>query len=199
MILSATRANTFLNERHIHHRFSYSFQKKYSHSLALGHIEKGMLHPEWPTIKKVRAQNYGGYKKNAQKEYVPSLRGAGFIDFAIGDYESPDIGIEFSLKQSWSREEVTFDFLKLLDKRNPFKIAISLNIVLRISEGGREARFIRAMNDAFKDAKARLEKNQLLSDHRNIHFIIAEVDAKDCRIWHLDDNSGRFVEGDPFP
>jgi hypothetical protein len=40
---------------------------------------------------------------------------AGFIDFAIGDYSRPSIGVEFCLKTSWNLEEVVYDFLKLID------------------------------------------------------------------------------------
>ncbi len=70
--------------------------------------------------------------KKENKVYLPNKNGgAGFIDFAIGDYNEPGIGIGFSLKYGWSHEEIVYDFLKLLDKKNPFKVSISFNIIFR--------------------------------------------------------------------
>ena len=80
------------------------------------------MHPEWPTFKKGTGLKYSKYKKINGK-YQPYEEGsAGFIDFAIGDYNEPEIGIEFSLKYGWSNEAIVYDFLKLLDKNNPFKL-----------------------------------------------------------------------------
>ena len=38
-------------------------------------------------------------------------RGAGFIDFAIGPYAKPEIGVEVCLKYGWPDEDVVYDFL----------------------------------------------------------------------------------------
>ena len=58
-------------------------------------------------------------------------RGAGFIDFAIGPYAKPEIAIEFCLKYGWPDEAVTYDFLKVLDARNPFGAGFSHTVILR--------------------------------------------------------------------
>ncbi|MCD6506565.1 hypothetical protein J7M22_08050, partial [Candidatus Poribacteria bacterium] len=104
-----------LNERYLHHFFSHILQKKYNMLNLSGDNGNITLHPEWPTYKEQTKLDYGRYKKVNGKYYPDKNGTAGFIDFAIGDYNKPDIGIEFSLKYGWSHEEIVYDFLKLLD------------------------------------------------------------------------------------
>jgi hypothetical protein len=106
-----------LNERYLHHYFSHLLQEKWNLMNLTDTKEEIELHPEWPTYKKQTNLCYGQYVKEGGK-YLPSKNGtAGFIDFAVGNYKKPYIGIEFSLKYGWSNEEIVYDFLKLLDTR----------------------------------------------------------------------------------
>ena len=115
-----------LNERYLHHSFSHLLQEKYNLLNLTGDCRAITLHPEWPTYKEQTGLTFGRYRR-VNGIYEPDANGtAGFIDFAIGDYNKPDIGIEFSLRyDGWPHEEIVFDFLKLLDSNNPFKASIS--------------------------------------------------------------------------
>ena len=99
------------NERYLHHYFSHLLQEKYHLLNLTENIWEITFHPEWPTYKQQTGLNFGRYKRKNNK-YQPAPSGtAGFIDFAIGNYDSPDIGIEFSLKYGWSKEEIVFEDL----------------------------------------------------------------------------------------
>lgn len=83
-----------------------------------------------------------------------------FIDCAIGDYNAPEIAVEFSLKQSWSGEEVAYDFIKLIDPRNPFHVCFSHNLIVRnnrLASGGRLANLEARIEDALYEAIHRLD------------------------------------------
>lgn len=120
-----------LNERYLHHHFSHLIQKKHDPLNLRGDKRAIVLHPEWPTYKKQTGLCYGRNRRENGK-YRPNTEGtAGFIDFAVGSYYEPHIGIEFSLKYGWSNEDIIYDFLKLLDRQNPFKTSVSLNLIFR--------------------------------------------------------------------
>jgi hypothetical protein len=147
------------NERYLHHYFSKEVQNKgIDLNICGGNI---MMFPEWPTFKKDRENNFAKYKyEEEKKKYEPkdikqNKGSSGFIDFAIGtNYNEPEIGIEFKYLTSWKSESVTFDFLKLADKRNPFKVAIWFGLIFRkkgifsddISEEKINKNFIEALN-----------------------------------------------------
>jgi hypothetical protein len=183
-----------LNERYLHHYFSHLLQQKWD-MLNLSEDSKLKLHPEWPTYKKQTGLQYGQYAKTNGK-YLPDAAGtAGFIDFAIGDYCKPQIGIEFSLKYGWSNEEMTYDFLKLLDRRNPFKMAISLNLILRehgLTHGAGLTDLENHMNSALQQATLRL-KEQTCVERRKLLFVITEIAEDNTRRhWICNNMNGKF-------
>ncbi len=188
-----------LNERYLHHYFSHLIQDQ-SISLDLtGNRTEIIVHPEWPTYKKQTGLLFGRYKIKNRK-YLPDISGtAGFLDFAIGDYYRPDIGIEFTLKFGWSHEEIIYDFLKLLDNRNPFKTSISLNIILRhlgLVSGKSLKNLEDHMNDAFKEATERLETE--ITGSRELYFILVELDKdSNRRFWSYDRITNKFEKGLP--
>jgi len=189
-----------LNERYLHHFFSHLLQEKHSLLNLTGDNAPIMLHPEWPTYKKQTRLAYGQYRRE-DKKYQPNPNGtAGFIDFAIGDYRRPDIGIEFSLKYGWSNEEILYDFLKLLDKKNPFKTSISFNIILRqrrLVKGAYLRNLEEHMNNAYREAVTRLNKD-VCDSSRELYLIVTELDKNNNRRhWHYDGTVSRFEDGLP--
>ncbi|MBM3212643.1 hypothetical protein FJZ33_10510 [Candidatus Poribacteria bacterium] len=190
-----------LNERYLHHSFSHLLQEKYNLLNLTGDNRAITLHPEWPTYKEQTSLTFGRYRR-VNGIYKPNASGtAGFIDFAIGDYNKPDIGIEFSLKYGWSHEEIVYDFLKLLDRKNPFKASISFNILFRKRELVKGERYLRDleehMNNAYREAVSRLN-NDICDDSRELYLIVTEIDKdNNRRHWHYDRTSSRFKEGLP--
>lgn len=191
-----------LNERYIHHAFTHVLQTQFP-VLDLGkpHTEL-LLHPEWPTAKQSTGIAYAHYR-NIDGHYQPvplsAGRGAGFIDFAIGPYNAPEIGIEFSLKSDWNDEEVVYDFLKLLDPRTPFTAAFSQNIITR--DNNLATRASRQdledhMNRALQEASNRL-KPFGTATNRQLHFTVSEIATHERRHWHYDPAKNHFVEGPP--
>jgi len=132
---------------------------------------------------------------------MPNVEGtSGFIDFAIDNYNKPEIGIELSLKYGWSHEEIVYDFLKLLDKKNPFNISISFNMIFRqgrLVKGGYLRNLEKRMNEAISEAENRLG-NEEFGKSRELFFIVTEVDKDDNKHhWHYDKRKTRFTEGLP--
>jgi hypothetical protein len=163
--------------------------------------ERIALHPEWPTYKKQTGLRYGQYRKENGK-YIPTQKGtAGFIDFAVGDYREPEIGVEFSLKYGWSNEEIVYDFLKLVDKNNPFSTSISLNMIFRkgkLARGKYLGDLQNHIDDAFREAVRRLGNEVCDLRTRGLYLIVTEV-AQDNnrRHWHYDKERNRFEIGLP--
>lgn len=189
-----------LNERYLHHFFSHLLQEKYNLLNLTRDNAAIILHPEWPTYKKQTGLAYGRYRKENGK-YKPDADGtAGFIDFAIGDYNKPDIAIEFSLKYGWSNEEIVYDFLKLLDKKNPFNASISFNIIVRqrrLVKEGRLRDLEKHMNNAYVEAVKRLN-NEVCDNSRELYLIVSEMDKdNNRRHWHYDRARDRFKDGLP--
>jgi len=186
-----------LNERYLHHFFSHLLQEKYNLLNLTGDSSAITLHPEWPTYKEQTGLTFGRYKKK-NSIYTPDASGtARFIDFTIGDYKEPDIGIEFSLKYGWSHKEILFDFVKLLDKKNPFKASISFNIIFRtkkLVKKGNLKDLEKHMNMAYKEA-VNLLKNDICDDSRELYLIVTEIDEdNNRRHWHYDRTSSIFEE-----
>ena len=207
------------NERYLHHYFSMQVQ---NNNILLDICDKNiMLFPEWPTYKrseeKENKHSFAKYKMEKNKEdtkkpsrYEPKgINGikkekgsAGFIDFAIGNcnYDSPEVGIEFKYLPGWDREAVTFDFLKLMDKRNPFKMAFWFGLILR--KGGfsnklKEKNFEEAFSDAItrlKSAKERLEGDwEERVSERTMFILAAEVNNDNNKRYFLCGNKdGNF-------
>lgn len=198
-IAQSIKYNNFLNERYLHHLFSHQLQKEHDLLKLAGDNATIFFHPEWPTYKKKTALDYGRYKKENRLYKSNATGKAGFIDFAIGDYNKPDIGIEFSLKYGWSNEEVVYDFMKLLDKKNPFKASISFNVIFRerrLVEGGQLTKLEKSINNAYREATSRLKND--VDNSRELYFIVTEIDkGNNRRHWHLDKRSSIFKNGLP--
>jgi hypothetical protein len=115
-------------------------------------------------------------------------RGAGFVDFAIGPYSQPELAVEFSAKFGWDHEEVTYDFVKLLDRRNPFRVGFAHVVILRdknlATDGGRD-HLEERMQAALVDAKRRLDIIGW-DNKRDLRLIISEIATHERRHWTYD-------------
>jgi hypothetical protein len=188
------------NERYLHHYFSKIAQTKYP--INMKSIGESELHPEWPTYKTQTNIAYARYRKDKKQYIIDDINGtAGFIDFAIGKYESPTIGIEFTSKFGWSMEEIVYDFLKLLDNKNPFKSVFSYNLVLRnnrLSQGKYLINFKNAMNEAKERAIEQLGKHDRLKRNIDMCFWIIEIDTNGKkRSWYIENATEDFKMGIP--
>jgi hypothetical protein len=216
------------NERYLHHFFSNKLQtinisssssklNEYKYKIIYDDIEDSNLHPEWPSKKIIRnnqGPNYGKYrydKKN--KEYVVDEQGrAGFIDFAIGEYDKPEIGIEFTTSFGWKGEAIIFDMMKLMDSKNPFKKSISYNIVFRekgLSEitekiPSHYQNFKNAINKSLETCKIKL--NGRYDNTKEYLFWIIEIGENETRSWYCSNFSilkkpsqKEFEIGNPEP
>ncbi len=188
------------NERYLHHYFSKEVQNNgIDLNICGGNI---MIFPEWPTFKKYREKNFAKYKcikekanneENIKKKCIPTkdinknYGSAGFIDFAIGSYNAPKIGIEFKYLTDWNNEAVTFDFLKLADKRNPFEVAIWFGLIFR--ENGFSKKLTeKIFRSAFCEALDRLnniEDNKKRTLERTMFICALEVDNNNKRVCFL--------------
>lgn len=190
--------SVLFNERYVHHYFSHKWLSLYEHEnnqeiSLIKENENLIFHPEWPTYKKATGIDYGKYRKENKPgdsepgKYMPCAEGtAGFIDFAIGEYQAPKIGIEMTLKYGWSNEEVIYDFVKLLDKSNPFEVVYSLNVILRdkrLPEGGMMKDLESHIHSAYQEAIRRLGEQYAVERER--HFIILEITTEGRRKWVL--------------
>ncbi len=186
-LADSIKYNNIFNERYLHHLFSHKLQNKYKILNLTGNEKEGSitLHPEWPINKKKTGINYGNYKGN--------------IDFAIGDYKKPDIGIEFTLKDGWSTDEIVGDFIKLFDKNLPFKVSISFNLIVRenkIVERGWLKDLVDHMNNGYINAVNQLENN--FDKSRELYIIVTEMDKENRRHYHFNKTSNKFIEGLPL-
>jgi hypothetical protein len=153
------------NERYLHHYFTEKVQKVYP--IVYDNLSQSKLHPEWTTI--------GKYRKES-KEYIITEKGTcGHIDFAIGDYNNPDLGIEFKHTTSWNYQSLIFDFMKLLDIKNKIKSAISFSIIYRENELSNRLT-LNKINETIEIFTNRLD-NRLEKD-RPFLFWIIEVAPK---------------------
>jgi hypothetical protein len=193
----------FKNERYLHHYFSYLFQKKFD-LLNLSKKDKEiMLHPEWPTYRKVAGMNIdcGRYLKDSGHYLIPGDKGgAAHIDFAIGDYKKPYIGIEFKWIYGWDKVSLASDFLKCMDRRNPFEYTISYTVLFRkksLSKKVLDTSFHKKMNETYDKAVKLLNKN-ICEEKHELYLIVTEIGSdNNRRDWYLDRMKGKFVEGFP--
>tara|TARA_R110002049_G_scaffold139883_1_gene300629 strand:- start:980 stop:1702 length:723 start_codon:yes stop_codon:yes gene_type:complete len=208
--LSIVNLGKMLNERYLHHHMSHRLQEQ------CGLLElhnpgiRPLLHPEWPTWKKSTKLQFGKYigetsDGKATGRYNPATQdkgSAGFIDFALGDYDYPSIAIEVTTKHAWKRNEVVFDLMKLSDGRNKsFKAVISCNIILRengLAEGRNKTRLKQSMKDALAEARNRLG-DHLCNDEREKYFVVSEIAFESRRYWFYDCDSDEFVETEQLP
>ncbi|QDT23523.1 hypothetical protein [Gimesia chilikensis] len=219
--LSIANLGKMLNERYLHHHMSHQLQEQ------CGLLElhnpgiRPLLHPEWPTWKKSTGLEYGQYQRRSgegelkTKKTFPVKKekgGAGFIDFALGDYACPTIAIEVTTKFGWCHEEVIYDMMKLIDGRNSsFKAVISCNIILRenglaenglaengLAENGYKTRLRLRMNQALAKARDRLW-GYLCNDGRKIFFFASEIASDSRRYWFYESHSDEFIESEQLP
>jgi hypothetical protein len=193
--------NKIQNERYLHHYFSKQIQETYP--VNLEKVTESKFHPEWPTYKTQTGVKFGRYKNKEDKGYqIDDIDGtAGFIDFAIGNYSKPYIAVEFTSKYGWSSEEITYDFMKLLDSKNPFSKVISFNLILRnneLSRGKYLTNLEKSMNKAMADAKTRLITKERLDTNVEILFWIIEISITGKkRSWYINEIENDFVLGWP--
>jgi hypothetical protein len=194
LINSGIEPTKVQNERYLHHYLSNILQKK--HKIVYEKLFESRLHPEWPTYKEQTKLNYGRYKFiKDKKEYSILVNNgtAGFIDFAIGDYNKPEIGIELTSKFGWNNEEIIYDFMKLLDRRNPFKKVLSFNIIYRenmLVKGKNLINLENKIDQTIGIVKKRL--GSYFNEDIEIFFWIVEISKKGSKklnSWYWDDIS----------
>jgi len=194
-----------LNERYLHHFFSHRIQSAVPKLMDL--LDTGMplrLHPEWPTYKEATGIDCGKYRK-VDKRYlaVDTGKKGGFVDFALGPYPNPEVGVEFKLLGGWQAEGVVFDYMKLLDGRNPFKAIVSVVVLLRpngLSAAGRKEAIHTAINLAYKEALLRLGEGLFapVAD-RLQRFVVTELAPQARRHWYNGTVGATFAEGAGIP
>jgi len=178
-------ANSCKNERYLHHYFTGKIQKEYP--IIYKDMTNSTLHPEWTTS--------GKYCKT-DKEYLIDENGTfGHIDFALGNYENPDLGIEFKHNQSWNFQSIVFDFMKLMDCKNKIKTAISFSIIYRKKELSNELT-LEIINETITELKNRLDNR--LDENRPFLFWIIEVapqsNTNKKKSWFCNNLDNKFKE-----
>lgn len=166
-LVSSIDSSNHFNERYIHHCFSRIIQEDTPVSF---NTDTG-LHPEWATfIKNVRP--FGRYKRNGYC-YYPALNdgAAGYIDFAIGKSENPDYAIEFKMANKLDVEGLIFDYMKLMDQRNPIMTSISVAIYYGHTSHSRQCERT-VLNNCILEAKNRLRE---LFVNRPHYFYLMEI------------------------
>jgi hypothetical protein len=192
LIYDFTNSVAFLglhaNERYLHHKLSMLLQENGFH-ISVKDIDskKSLLHPEWPTFKEATDNEFAKYKYIKEDRIYKKANtngSSGFIDFAIGEYSSPEIAIEITAKRAWSNEEIVFDLIKLLDKDNPFKQVFSINFIFRdkgITKGGHLANLEQRINQLILTVK---ERGISIDKKRESHLLIYEIaDDPTKRFW----------------
>lgn len=182
-----------LNERYLHHYFTKKIQSEYS--IILNELNKSKLHPEWATANQYRL-NGGKYKKNNNEYEINDNGTSGFIDFALGNYNNPQICIEFKCNKSWSFQSIVFDYMKLMDKNNELQQAVSFSIIYRDIKLSNELN-LNKINETISELKKRLNKR--LATNRRFIFWIVEIaiETKRKRSWYCTNLDEKFLIGIP--
>jgi len=204
-IANTVQWNKYVNEHYLHHYFTYHLQKKgYKIDLTKDRQDY-IVHPEWPTYRKedeeedIHIQYRRYYKKEIANGNLSENAKGGHFDFAIGEYNEPDIGIEFIWEYGWNGKEFEFDFLKCMDGGLPFTTTISYSVIVRekvVSKNGRKINFENSMNNAYKNAKEHLvDHNNLYKEsRRDLFLIITEIGRKSKRHWRYNKSHDKFIE-----
>jgi len=105
--------------------------------------------------------------------YYPALNYgfAGYIDFAIGKSENPDYAIEFKMANKLDVEGLIFDYMKLMDQRNPINKSISVAIYYGHTSHSRQCECA-VLNKYILEAKNRLRD---LFVNRPHYFYFMEI------------------------
>ena len=186
-------SNNHLNERYLHHIFSHklqSFSDKYIVSLS----SVDGLHPEWSTfITGIKERKGGKYKKDG-KEYkaANSNEGSsGYIDFAIGNANKPDYAIEFKMSNNLDKEGVIFDYMKLMDSKNPFEKSFSVVIYYGRNRHSKNCE-IDTLVDCYNKAKNRLNDKSRFAEGRLYRFVLIEVIDGNIKTFIESNKNGKF-------
>ena len=90
---------------------------------------------------------------------------------------------------------MVYDFVKMLDQRNPFDAAFSFNVIFRqkgLTTGRNLRNLENRINDAYKEAVYRLNSN-MVDGSREVYLMVTEIDEEDKRRhWHYDKTKNRF-------
>lgn len=183
----------YCNERYLHHYFSQRIKESFS--VIYEDYNNSTLHPEWATANKVH-MNGGRYRKKDNKYFVKDAGTSGFVDFALGKYKNPALGIEFKVCDSWKSESLIFDYMKLMDRNNSIKSSISFAVIFRESRFSNKLN-INTLNNTLLELENRL--NERLDTNRKFLFWIVEVALKsqEKRSWYCDNLSNNFSSGIP--
>ncbi len=96
LLLDMPLHGMLLNERYLHHFFSHRIQSIEPCPMPLLDPATSSLrfHPEWPTYKEATGIDCGKYQKR-EGRYLPVETGkkGGFVDFALGPYPTPEVGV----------------------------------------------------------------------------------------------------------
>lgn len=205
LLLGMPYHGLLLNERYLHHFFSHRIQSALPKRMDLLDPATPLLfHPEWPTYKEATGIDRGKYRE-AEGRYLPVDTGkkGGFIDFALGPYLAPEVAVEFKLLFGWQAEALAFDYLKLLDGRNPFKAVVQVAVLMRpngLAAAGRKDAIHGAINSAYREAVRRLGDgpSRPVAD-RLQRFVVTELAPQERRHWYNGVVGGTFTEGAEVP
>lgn len=184
--------NPCKNERYLHHFFTKKIQKVCP--IVYTDLDMCKLHPEWATSNQLR--NGGKYKKSGNKYVIDENGTSGFIDFALGNYKNPEIGIEFKSIESWQSQSIVFDYMKLLDGNNHLKKAVSVSIIYRKNKLSNRLTLSK-INETITELKGRLESR--LDTNRPFLFWIIEIDYNNNKrmSWYCKNLNDSFNKGVP--
>jgi hypothetical protein len=189
LLLGMQYHGLLLNERYLHHSFSHKIHSVHPKLMdLLDSANLLRLHPEWPTYKEATGIDCGKYREvDGCYLVVDAGKKGGFIDFALGPYLAPEIAVEFKLLYGWQGEAVVFDYMKLLDGRNPFKSVVQVTVLMRpngLAAAGRKGALQAAINIAHHEAVRRLGDglSRPNADRRH-RFVITELAPNERRHW----------------
>jgi hypothetical protein len=173
------------NERYLHHGLSAELQRQGFH-LDLTDVRRSALHPEWPTWKVRTGIAFARYR-NAGRRLLPADADGseGHLDFALGGYDRPAVGIELLLAEGWHHEDFVGDCVKIFDPRTPFSTAVSFTIVMRrngLPGRGDERRLDSHINEGVQEALRRLG-GQHATARRTLLVITEVAPSGDRRHW----------------
>lgn len=111
--------------------------------------------------------------------------------------DKPEIAVEFKLLYGRRGEPLTFDFIKLLDKRNPFKKVVSAAVVLRPNLNQDQV-YADLINAAYNEALTRLG-NQYLDPDRIQRFILTVIAKGGRSHWYNANVRGTYQRTNATP
>lgn len=192
------------NERYLHHHFSQELRQR-GLVLDVTGRDRSTLHPEWPTWKKQSKIEFARYQGKKGKNLMPVETGTsgGKIDFALGAYDWPTVGVEAWSGNTWNKCAIMDDLFKVLDPRNPFQVAVSFSVILRpgnLAQGAYLSGLEDGIAAANADVRSRLQQLPLGRPDKVIRFVITEVARNgERRHWSLCDVNGTFERGLTIP